>query len=513
MTVAPGRTARARRTIPALLLAGALASCSLLDGGGPSLEPVPIAGTSATDPDGLEVYYEQQISWRECRGTMECGGLEVPLDYADPDGERLALTVLRVPSTHPDRTIGSLVVNPGGPGASGVEYAAAAEAYFGSEVRAAFDIVGFDPRGVAGSTPIDCLTDDELDTFVAADPGPDSAREARESQALMRGFGRGCLDLSGDLTRHLSTEEAARDIDVLRAVLDEERLAFFGASYGTFLGATYADLFPERVGRMVLDGAVDPSMESVERALIQAEGFEVALRAYVEDCVDDGDCYLGASVDEGTETIQELLERVDAEPIPGDSERELTEGWATLGIWAPLYAEQNWPLLDTALTQALDGNGRTLLALADQYVSRGPEGYVDNSVEALYSVNCLDHDDALPVKEALALVPDFLEASPTFGRTFAFGLSSCGAWPVRTGKGPVELTAAGADPILVVGTTRDPATPLAWAEALASTLESGILVRRDGDGHTGYGSGNDCVDETVEKYLVSGEVPEGDVDC
>jgi pimeloyl-ACP methyl ester carboxylesterase len=513
VTVAPGRTARLRRTLAAVFVAGALASCSLLGGGGPALEPEPIAGSSATPPEGLESYYEQQIGWHECRGTMECGGLEVPLDYADADGERLTLTVLRVPSTHPDRTIGSLVVNPGGPGASGVAYAAAAEVYFGEEVRAAFDIVGFDPRGVAGSTPIDCLTDAELDTFVASDSGPENAREARTSEALMRGFGRGCLDVSGDLTRHMSTEEAARDIDVLRAVLGEERLAFFGASYGTFLGATYADLFPDRVGRMVLDGAVDPSLESVERALIQAEGFEVALRAYVEHCVDDGDCYLGGSVDEGVRTIQELLERVDAKPIPGDSNRALTEGWATLGIWAPLYAEQNWPLLDTALSQALDGNGRTLLALADSYVSRGPKGYVDNSVEALYAVNCLDRDDALSVEEALELVPEFLEVSPTFGRTFAFGLSSCGSWPVHTGKGPVELTAPGAEPIVVVGTSRDPATPLAWAEALASTLESGVLVRRDGDGHTGYGSGNDCVDETVEKYLVSGEVPEGDVDC
>ena len=514
MTVAPGRTARVRRTLPALLLA-ALASCSLLDGDRPSLEAVPIEGVdgSAAVPRGLEPFYEQQVGWRECRGTMECGGLEVPLDYADPDGERIALTVLRVPATHPDQRIGSLVVNPGGPGASGVEYAAAAEAYFGSELRAAFDIVGFDPRGVGSSTPIDCLTDAELDTFVAADPGPDSLREARASDALLRGFGEGCLEMSGDLTRHMSTEEAARDIDVLRAVLDEERLAFFGASYGTFLGATYAELFPERVGRMVLDGAVDPSLDSVKQALIQAEGFEVALRAYVEHCVEDGDCYLGGSVDEGVRTIRELLDRIDANPIPGDSERALTEGWATLGIWAPLYAEQNWPLLDTALSQALDGNGRALLALADQYVSRGPKGYVDNSVEALYTVNCLDRDDALPVKEALRLVPDFEEVSPTFGRTFAFGLSSCGSWPVHTGKGPVELTASGADPILVVGTTRDPATPLAWAESLASTLSSGVLVRRDGDGHTGYGSGNDCVDETVDKYLVSGEVPEGDVDC
>ncbi|HET6562937.1 MAG TPA: alpha/beta hydrolase [Marmoricola sp.] len=514
MTVAPGRTARARRTAAALLVTGALASCSVLSDG-PSLESKPIGGVAASvdTPAKLERFYEQEIRWRECRATMECAEMQVPLDYAEPGGDRVTLALLRVPATHADHRIGSLVVNPGGPGASGVEYAARADVYFGNELRAAFDIVGFDPRGVGASTPVDCVTDAQLDTFIASDPGPETLPEARMSDALMRDFGNGCLELSGDLARHMSTEEAARDIDVLRAVLGQERLAFFGASYGTFLGATYADLFPERVGRMVLDGAVDPSLGSVQQALIQAQGFEVALRAYVEHCVEEDDCYLGGSADEGMRTIQELLERVDAQPIPGDSERALTRGWATLGIWAPLYAEQNWHLLDTALSQALDGNGRALLALADAYVSRGPEGYVDNSVEALHAVNCLDRDDAITSKQALRLVPSFLEASPTFGRTFAFGLSSCHSWPVHTGKGPVELTAPGAAPILVVGTSRDPATPLAWAEALASTLSSGVLVRRDGDGHTGYGSGNDCVDEAVEKYLVSGDVPDGDVDC
>ena len=265
---------------------------------------------------------------------------------------------------------------------------------------------------------------------------------------------------------------------------------------------------------MVLDGAVDPSLRLGRAGADPGGGVRGRAPGRTSRAASTTATAISAPPStRACATIQELLERVDAKPIPGDSERALTEGWATLGIWAPLYAEQNWPLLDTALSQALDGNGRTLLALADQYVSRGPKGYVDNSVEALYAVNCLDRDGALPVEEALDLVPEFLEVSPTFGRTFAFGLSSCGSWPVHTGKGPVELTAPDAAPILVVGTTRDPATPLAWAEALASTLESGVLVRRDGDGHTGYGSGNDCVDETVEKYLVSGEVPDGDVDC
>jgi pimeloyl-ACP methyl ester carboxylesterase len=482
----------------------------------PELSAVPLESpsevTGAGEP-GLQRYYEQEVAWSACREVMECAEVEVPLDYADPDGEPITLSLLRVPASEEDQRIGSLLVNPGGPGGSGVDYAANAEVYFGAELRAAFDIVGFDPRGVVRSTPIDCVTDAELDAFIASDPDPDTPREARQSDALLRQFGQGCLERSGDLTRHVSTEEAARDMDVIRAVLGEPKLTYFGASYGTFLGATYADLFPERVGRMVFDGAIDPSLSSVETSLVQAEGFEVALEAYVANCVESGDCYLGSTTEDGMAAVRTLLEQLDAEPISGDGERELTEGLAVLGIWAPLYNRDNWSVLDSGLSQALDGDGRTLLLLADQYVSRGPDGYLDNAPEALYAVNCLDSGEAVSLEEARAQEEAFLEVSSVFGRIFAFGLSACGSWPVQSGKQPQALDAAGADPILVVGTSRDPATPLAWAEALAEQLESGVLVTRDGDGHTGYSAGNDCVDDVVEKYLVAGEVPDGDVDC
>jgi hypothetical protein len=211
--------------------------------------------------------------------------------------------------------------------------------------------------------------------------------------------------------------------------------------------------------------------------------------------------------------IRDLLAELDSTPIPGDGTRELTEGLATLGIWWPLYNQSQWSALDAALSEALDGDGAALLALADRYVHRGPDGYLDNSIEALYAVNCLDrHADVSPAR-ARMLVPEFEVASPTFGRGFAYGLTACTTWPVRSSPDPPRLTASGAAPILVVGTSRDPATPLEWAESLADQLESGVLVRRDGDGHTGYGAGNGCVDDTVERYLVSGEVPERDVDC
>lgn len=489
----------------------------------PSLSPNPIESTEpdeeppgsaepSVDKAALERFYDQEVRWRDCEAGAQCTRIEVPLDYAAPDGRTIRLSVLRVRAASERQRVGSLVVNPGGPGGSGVDYASKAASYFGSEIRQAFDIVGFDPRGVGRSTPVECLPDARLDTFVAADPDPDSRAEERRAARLQQQFGRGCVERSGALAAHVSTQEAARDIDVLRAVLGDARLSYFGASYGTFLGATYAELFPGRVGRMVLDGALDPSLSSLRLNLVQARGFETALRAYVGRCVARGSCFLGGSVDAGVRRIRELLDSVEREPLPAGG-RRLQVGNAVLGVWAPLYSEGNWDYLDTGLKEAFAGSGSTLMALSDFYVSRGPEGYLDNSLEALYAINCLDHDDAISVDEVAQYLPRFERASPTFGRIFAYSLSSCHDWPISTGRVPEPIAAQGAAPILVIGTTRDPATPLAWAEALADQLESGVLVRRDGDGHTGYFAGNRCVDSTVESYLVSGEVPRRTVDC
>ncbi|HLN77311.1 MAG TPA: alpha/beta hydrolase, partial [Nocardioidaceae bacterium] len=363
------------------------------------------------------------------------------------------------------------------------------------------------------STPVDCMPDAKLDEFVASDPDPDTSAEVAKSDELAREFGQGCVENSGDLAAHVSTEEAARDVDIIRALLGDRRLSWFGASYGTFLGATYADLFPDKVGRMVLDGALDPSLSNEQMSLVQAHGFEVALRAYVGACVERGSCFLGRTVDEGTKRIRQFLDDVDAKPIAGSGDRKLEVGNAVLGIWAPLYNQDYWPLLDQALRSAFNGDGSSLLSLSDAYTSRGAGGYVDNSLEALYAVNCLDHDDSVPTADVPALVPKFEKASPTFGRIFAYGLSACADWPVKTTRDPGPVDAKGAQPILVIGTTRDPATPLEWARSLANELDSGVLVSRDGDGHTGYHAGNQCVDNVVEAYLVSGKVPKSEVDC
>jgi pimeloyl-ACP methyl ester carboxylesterase len=321
------------------------------------------------------------------------------------------------------------------------------------------------------------------------------------------------VDNSGELAAHISTVEAARDSDIVRAVLGDRRLSWFGASYGTLLGATYAELFPNRVGRMVLDAAIDPSISGKEKSLAQARGFEVALRAYVGACVDRGSCFLGESVDAGTARIRQFLDEVERKPLRGSGDRQLKIGNAVLGVWMPLYNETYWPLLDQALQAAFQGDGSVLLTLADAYTSRGSNGYLNNSLEALYAINCLDGEDSVPAGRVELLVPEFEEASPTFGRVFAYGLSTCDGWPVEAVGLPAEYDAAGAEPILVIGTTRDPATPLEWAKALARQLESGVLVVRDGDGHGGYSADNECVDDLVESYLVAGKVPESGTAC
>lgn len=514
---------RAGRAVATLAAGVVLAGCSF--GGDPEPKPLESATSSAPysssaspstdtgDHGELARFYDQELEWESCRDEASCAEVEVPLDYERPDGETIEIALLRVPADEQDDKVGALLVNPGGPGASGIGYAASASVYFREPILDHFDIVGFDPRGVGQSEPIDCLTDAELDSFVAADPDPDESFELVESDALMRQFGEGCLDRSGALTRHVSTEEAARDLDIIRAALEQPRMLYFGASYGTFLGGTYADLFPDRVGRMVFDGAIDPTVSFIDFNLTQAKSFETAIRAYVQHCIDSDGCPLKGSVDEGVGVIQDFLREVDREPLPTGTDRQLTQGLAVLGLWAPLYDKSFWPVLDAALAKALDGDGSGLLQLADAYVSRGPDGYMDNSIEALYAVNCLDRDQSIDPREVPRVERRFVREAPTFGRIMAFGMTACGSWGVHSGERPSALTAEGSDPILVVGTSRDPATPLVWAEGLAEQLDNAVLVRRDGDGHTGYNSGNDCVNEAVESYLVSGEVPDDTVDC
>jgi pimeloyl-ACP methyl ester carboxylesterase len=501
-----------------VVLGGAVVVASRDDGEaaptGSGSTPSPRPSPTSPAPSQLARFYSQELEWAECQSRFECATLEVPLDYADPDGRTIELALLRAPAVETDQRVGSLVVNPGGPGQPGTTFASQADLVFGDPLLDRFDIVGFDPRGAGDSAPVDCLGDRALDTYVAYDPDPDTATERRGFVRLSREFASGCARRSGPLAAHVSTIEAARDMDVLRDALGESTLRYFGASYGTELGATYAELFPERVGRFVLDGAVDVSLDVRDLALGQAGGFETALRAYVEDCVDNVDsCFLGDSVEEGLTRISDFIDSVDAEPLPASSGRSLQVGNAIYGIALPLYVRDYWFLLSQALGDAFDGNGSALLQLSDLYNSRGPTGYTDNSREAFVAISCLDDPSSIPPNKVQEQIPAFEKASPTFGSFFAWGLIGCRGTEVRTTEKPLEIDGAGAAPIVVIGTTRDPATPYAWAESLADQLDSGVLVSRDGDGHTGYHKGNDCVDDAVHAYVLDGTVPDDGLSC
>ena len=514
----------------ALLALGAGATAALVftgddDGDDSSQEQTPESTppTSATEPvdpsvteppsPELAEFYSQELEWSDCEDGKECATLTVPIDYRDPSAGTIDLALLRAPAEDPDARVGSLVVNPGGPGAPGTQTANDAESYFGDPLRESFDIVGFDPRGTGASAPVDCLTDEELDAFVASDPAPDDPGEDQQFGQSIEDFFAGCAEKSGEVAGHVSTNEAARDMDVLRAALREDTLSYLGFSYGTRLGATYAELFPERVGKFVLDGATDPALTLRESTLSQAGGFQVALEAYLQNCVDGGDCFIGDTVQEGLDRISSLLDEIDDQPLPTEDDRDLAIGNAFYGLVLPLYSEQNWPALDQGLQQAFDGDGTTLLRLSDFYGSRENGTYADNSLEAISAINCLDDPTSISPAQVPKNLPDFEKVSPTFGDVFAWGLVNCRGLQFQPAYEPLEIRAEGAAPIVVIGTTRDPATPYEEAVALADQLESGVLVSRDGDGHTAYNKGNDCIDVAVEDYLIEGTVPQDGLEC
>lgn len=474
----------------------------------------PTSPPSAPTP-GLDRFYRQKLSWAGCGGSFECSKLSVPLDYAKPAGSTIQLAVIRLRASKPQQRLGSLVINPGGPGGSGVDYARAARAVISEAARRNFDVVGFDPRGVAASAPLKCLDGRQTDALLAADPTPDSPTEVASTVALFQQLARRCASGGGELLGHVSTVEAARDMDVLRAALGDQRLFYLGKSYGTFLGATYAELFPRNVGRMVLDGALDPSLSSDEINLGQARGFEQATRAFVADCAKQEACPLGSNVERGMQRLRDLLKSLDARPLPsGDSARPLTEGWGSLGIAVAMYDEGYWPVLRAALDEAFGGNGAGLLQLADAYADRAGNGtYQTNQNTVIYAVNCLDRPDSGGLASVERALPRYTAAAPTWGAFLAWSQLPCAYWPVKGTGEPGPLRAEGSGPIVVVGTTRDPATPYAWAQGLARQLSNGRLVTYEGDGHTAYMRGSRCVDKAVDAYLLRGTVPEDGLTC
>ncbi|MBC9822396.1 alpha/beta hydrolase [Terrabacter sp. MAHUQ-38] len=518
MTTRPAAIARAlTATLAMTALVLATAACTTSE---PPVAPASKTGlppVTAPPTQALAPYYAQKLEWKKC-GNLECAGLRVPLDHAAPDPSKdLTIKVARVKARDQSKRLGSLLVNPGGPGASGIDYVrGGAETIGGPEVRRYYDLVGFDPRGVASSDPIDCLDDRALDRFLSTDPTPDDPSEEQALLTQAKAMAAGCEADNPDLVKHLSTTDAARDMDILRAALGDSQLNYLGKSYGTFLGSTYADLFPQRVGRVVLDGVVPPDLTSAELGEGQARGFQIATQAYLEDCVTEATCPLGSTPDEARKRLDEFFRQVDRNPLPtGDpSAPRLTEGWARLGVAIALYDQAAWGFLTDALKEAQSGNGQALMALADSYAHRRPGGgYDGNLLESIFAVNCLDRPDSPDLSAYERYAKDFSTKAPTWGANLAWSALPCGVWPVKSAVGPHTVKAAGSDPIVVVGTTRDPATIYEWSVRLRDQLDNAVLVSFDGDGHTAYGRSNTCVNSAIDAYYVQGRVPKDGLKC
>jgi len=482
--------------------------------GNPTVDPTQpgtTTGPAGPVPAGLESFYNQKPDWQPCGAGQECATIKVPLDYSKPAGKTIELRARKVLAAS-SRRIGTLFINPGGPGGSGLSYAAAAHYIMGRPLLRRFDVIGWDPRGVGESTPVRCLDTAQMDELVAADGSPDDDAEIQALDKVAKELANGCQQRSSELLPHVGTKDAARDIDVMRGIVGDPQLYYLGKSYGTYLGATYAELFPKNVGRMVLDGAVDPARPTDQINMTQAKGFDVALEAFAADCAQRS-CSLGSTKEEVLGKVDKILTETDAKPLTGDGKRTVTQGVAVLGVIFPLYVKDYWPRLERAVGTALNGDGLKLLQLADEYTSRGPTGYEDNSGEVIYAVNCIDHPDITSIADAKSKAVEFQRASPRFGAYLLWGSLPCAEWPVKPVNTQHAIKATGSKPIVVVGTTRDPATPYEWAVGLAKQLDRGVLVTRDGDGHTGYYKGNECVDRAVESYFLDGTVPTDGLKC
>jgi pimeloyl-ACP methyl ester carboxylesterase len=452
------------------------------------------------------------IDWSACGAGFQCGSLTVPEDYAHPDAGSITLPLIRLPAS--GERIGSLVTNPGGPGASGVDFVRrAAKSFFTSDTRARFDIVGFDPRGVGDSNPaIDCT--DDLDPIVEEDPSPNTKPDVERQTRLAQQLATGCEQRSGALLAHVSTDDVARDLDLLRRALGDEKLNYAGFSYGTLIGALYADMFPTRIRAMMLDGAVDPALSPVDDTRAQIVGFEHALDAFLADCSANTSCDFHSGGDAGA-AFDALLAAIEQAPLPSDDGRDVGPGLAWLGVAAALYdRDSGWPALAQALASARDDGDDTLLAsYADALTGRRPNGTYDNELEQRLAINCVDFPHLTPQQTA-DLLADLATAAPRFGKNS--GLASadpCDYSPVPPQREPARVTAAGAPPIMVIGTTGDPATPYQQAVSLAGQLQSGALFTWNGEGHTAYGKGTPCVNDAADAYLIDLQPPAPGASC
>ena len=456
-------------------------------------------------PTTLAAYYAQELQWKSCYQNYQCTDLLVPIDYTELQTGTFQISVLKYPTTG-EKKLGSLVVNPGGPGGSGMDYAYAAEYLFSPAILEAYDIVGFDPRGVSRSEPIFCLNDKELDANYASDSKPDNEREFARTLIESKKFIQQCEKKNKHLTS-FSTANTARDMDILRQAVGDKKLNYMGKSYGTLLGTLYAQFFPDKVERMVLDGAVDPTISNFQQGLTQAVGFDKAFAAFVTDCSKKSDCPLPKDKTAAVEEMKKILSQLEKKP-----NKRLSESLVLLGTAAALYdSATGWPKLRAAIAQVKKGKAGKYLELADEYTGRTKDGYTTNEFDSGAIIDCLDFTDNRSVEEMKVDAQAFAKQAPLFGPYLAYGGLVCQYLDTPQAMEVVPIKTA--NPVVIIGTTGDPATPYQWAQGLHQILTNSVLISLTGDGHTGQGQGNKCVDVSVDRYLTSGMISTLDKFC
>ena len=471
------------------------------------------------------------IAWRDCADDarriasdlgrkvpggvlFECGKVAVPQDWNTavdgkaPDGQNFEIEVMRARSDRQGQRIGSLVTNPGGPGASGFDFTVYLAGQL-APVLQRFDLIGFDPRGVGRSAPVKCISDSDMDASFGYEPDPVSDADFQGAVALSRKIADGCDAKYGEDLRLFSTEQAARDIDAIRTALGDEKLTYLGFSYGTLLGAVYARLFPKGIRAMVLDGAVDPRQSPVAGSEGQALGFERAFANFTAWCRQNARaCQIGP---DARAAVLSALDTARTNPVRGDDGRRATAGWVLYAIVSSLYSEQAWPFLARGMSELRGGDPGLVFLLADSYAERDPNGKYSNLFDANNAVNCADSAEYPTVATIRTLQADWRKKYPIFGSLLALSMLTCAVWPGKPDPYPVG-PATGSPPIVVVGTKGDPATPYEATPELAQLLGTGTVVTWEGEGHTAYPS-TSCIRNAVDAYLIDLKVPARNLTC
>ena len=477
-------------------------------------------GNSTSSSDKLENplntttnFVVNPIEWKPCDGStnteVECGNIEVPFDYTDPEQGSFVLFVKKHNAANPVERIGSMMVNPGGPGFGGSSLADDAQYYFSQDLIDRFDIIAWDPRGTGESTPaVDCV--DTFDEYFGLDSPPETPDEKQALIDASQAFNDKCDENSGTILPYISTKASAQDINSLRLALGEEKVTFFGFSYGSELGTTWATMFPETVRAIVVDGAVDPNASSTQEGMNQAKGFEGQLATFLKQCSEKATCafHNGGKAEAA---FDKLVLDIDTSPLEVSKDRTpVTQGVLFTAVAQAMYSDYYWPQLSEALSAAQNGDGKGILQLYDDYYQRKDDGTYGNELEAFLAISCLDDPGASSVEDVDSHIDEFIAAAPRLGGNFAYGYS-CALWPVKQAA-KVTITGKGAGPIVVVGTTGDPATPLDSTRKMALGLEQGILIVVDANQHTGYGA-NNCVVKAVDDYLIKLVVPANETTC